>query len=598
MSNVQKGFIVLLFTCCVIVYSNQLLDYFLFSRFLAVSILALIYISYLILKPGKIRSGFSLLDAVLSAFVLFSILSISWAGEQSEAILNAQKWSLVLALYFIFVFINWQIPKEQVWGYLSRVSQIFTTLILALVGYSLIVIFRKEGFSNEALYNLQILFGHKSLISSFIFLLLPLNLLAGFRESMRWPLLLLTAGQIATILILQSRAVYLSLFLFLIIMGVYLYQIRQDWKSEVNLRTISIILVILGAGFFFLLQDSGFRQRLDVTRYLKSQTATERQDVWRMSKPLIRDHLLLGVGGGNWKIEFPGNGIEGSYRMQDQNVIFTRAHNDFLEVLAELGLVGFLNFLAIFGLGMRSLHRSKARFPWQTRMLLTGLLGYIVASLIDFPKERIEFLCILALYLGLIEINLPRQKKSSVTMVNPRVIYMLLALVMAFNIYTGISHYRSERITGLMLKARSAEKWQAVIDWSEEAESFWHHLDPSSVPIAFYRGVAYYHLKQFEKAEQAFLEAHHYTPFNFHVLNNLATVALEKKDFDEAITWLQEALRINPRFEDALYNLSYCFVMQGAYENARETLESVPGESARKVLFRQEILRMQNQNIN
>ncbi len=597
MSNVQKGFIVVLFSCCVIVYSNQLLDYFHFSRFLAVSILALIYISYLVITPGKIRSGLPLLDAVLSAFILFNILSISWAGEKSEAILNAQKWSLVLAVYFIFVSIHWQIPREKLWGYLSGVSQLFTTLILALVGYSLMVIFRKEGFSNEALYNLQILFGHKSLISSFIFLLLPLNLLAGFRGSLRWPLLLLIGGQITTILLLQSRAVYLSMFLFLIIMGVYLYRIRQDWKSEVNLRTISIILMILGTGFFFLLQDSGFRQRLDVTRYLKSQTATERQDVWRMTKPLIRDHLLLGVGGGNWKIEFPGNGIEGSYRMQDQNVIFTRAHNDFLEVLAELGVVGFLIFLAIFGIGLRSLHRSKARFPWQTRILLTGILGYMVASLIDFPKERIEFLCILALYLGLIEINLPRQKKPFITVVNPGIIYMLLALVMAFNIYTGISHYRSERITGLMLKARSAENWQAVIDWSKEAESFWHHLDPSSVPIAFYRGIAHYHLGQFDKAEQAFLEAHHYTPFNFHVLNNLATVALEKQDFEESISWLREALRINPRFEDALYNLSYCFAMQGAYEKARETLESIPGESARKDLFRQEILKMQNQNI-
>jgi tetratricopeptide (TPR) repeat protein len=168
---------------------------------------------------------------------------------------------------------------------------------------------------------------------------------------------------------------------------------------------------------------------------------------------------------------------------------------------------------------------------------------------------------------------------------------------MAFNIYTGISHYRSERITGLMLKARSMENWEAVIERSREAESYWHHLDPSSVPIAFYRGVAYYQLKRFDKAEQAFLEAHHYSPFNFHVLNNLATVGLEKKDYDGSITWLREALRINPRFEDALYNLSYCFAMQGAFEKARQTLESVPGESARKDLFRQEILKMQNQNI-
>ncbi|MCB0689144.1 MAG: tetratricopeptide repeat protein, partial [Saprospiraceae bacterium] len=85
-------------------------------------------------------------------------------------------------------------------------------------------------------------------------------------------------------------------------------------------------------------------------------------------------------------------------------------------------------------------------------------------------------------------------------------------------------------------------------------------------------------------------------PYNFHILNNLATISLERKNYLQADEWLNEALRINPRFEDALYNLSYSKAMQQKYEDALDILDQVPTNSERKKMFRQEIIKLrQNQ---
>ncbi|MBL0113432.1 MAG: O-antigen ligase family protein [Saprospiraceae bacterium] len=52
------------------------------------------------------------------------------------------------------------------------------------------------------------------------------------------------------------------------------------------------------------------------------------------------DKWITGYGAGGWKLVFPSKSIEGSYRLQSQNIMFTRAHNDFLEIWAELGITG------------------------------------------------------------------------------------------------------------------------------------------------------------------------------------------------------------------------------------------------------------------
>lgn len=593
MKGLEKWLLTILMICCVLIFSNQLLDYYHHSRFLALSAFVLVFSLVIALRKDDAVFNLPLphLARILLALAVLSTISIFWARNMSEAVFYTQKWIYAFCLYFLLYNQVSSLSFEKLGLLLSQLSRIFSLIIVVVVLYHLTGIVRQHGISNEVMYNLKVLFGHKSLISAFLFLLLPLNFLSGPGKSFRWPNLLLALSQIMIILLIQSRVVYLALASFVVIIFIFLFRNRRVWTEKVSKRYIYLSLVGVLLLTVALLQNQNFRQRLNILTYLKSQTATERQDVWRMTMPLIEDHWLLGVGSGNWKTEFPANGVEGSYRMQDQNVFFTRAHNDFLEIQAELGIFGLLIYIAIFAFALYRLHGLRTRFPWQSHLLLSGIIGFLIFSLIDFPKERLEFITVFILYLVLIEqMHGPGTERK----VSSRWPWLIVALLMAGSIYTGVLRYRGERNTALMLEARNAGNWEEVVRIADKAENNLHHLDPYSVPIQFYRGVALYELSKKELAEDAFVRAHSRAPFNFHILNNLATLALEDKEYKQADLWLTEALRINPRFEDGMYNLSFSQAMQGAYSDALQTLDKIPTDSEKKRMFRGEILKMRD----
>ncbi|MCB0304490.1 MAG: O-antigen ligase family protein, partial [Calditrichaeota bacterium] len=89
----------------------------------------------------------------------------------------------------------------------------------------------------------------------------------------------------------------------------------------------------------------------------------ERLQLWEKTLQMVRDHPLLGVGIGNWKLFIPAYGSEG-LRSAGGAVNFVRPHNDFLWVLSESGLPALLGFLAIFFLG--GYYAWRLGFPQQS----------------------------------------------------------------------------------------------------------------------------------------------------------------------------------------------------------------------------------------
>lgn len=60
----------------------------------------------------------------------------------------------------------------------------------------------------------------------------------------------------------------------------------------------------------------------------------ERGNVLVAMLPMIRDHWLLGTGGGTFRVSF------NPYRTADIGVAYRNAHNDYAQVLVELGVIG------------------------------------------------------------------------------------------------------------------------------------------------------------------------------------------------------------------------------------------------------------------
>jgi O-antigen ligase len=108
------------------------------------------------------------------------------------------------------------------------------------------------------------------------------------------------------------------------------------------------------------------------TAAARSHSMHVRSVYWRATGPTIASAPLLGVGLDNWQEHY----YRAKSEVQQET---TKTHNDYLQILAETGIAGFLAFAALLGLGLRkALVRESAPLadpdppsPW----LVAGVLA-------------------------------------------------------------------------------------------------------------------------------------------------------------------------------------------------------------------------------
>jgi hypothetical protein len=134
-----------------------------------------------------------------------------------------------------------------------------------------------------------------------------------------------------------------------------------------------------------------------------------RLGIWRRGLALWRDHLLWGVGPGNWPVAFPRYAEPGATRdgVMSAWLMPRQAHDDLVERAAETGLVGLAalgSLVAATVLAARRRLRVAAGTP--ERVPLAGAAGALVAllgtGLTGFPLEMPATIALGGLALGLV----------------------------------------------------------------------------------------------------------------------------------------------------------------------------------------------------
>ena len=110
-----------------------------------------------------------------------------------------------------------------------------------------------------------------------------------------------------------------------------------------------------------------------------------RRDIWGASWQLIKDHPVVGVGLGAFQFAYTRyDPSSGSQRVE-------QTHNDYLQILADAGLVGGLLTLTfvvlLFVLGFASLNTRDQRRRAVVLGALTGCFAIAVHSFVDFNLQ-------------------------------------------------------------------------------------------------------------------------------------------------------------------------------------------------------------------
>ena len=108
---------------------------------------------------------------------------------------------------------------------------------------------------------------------------------------------------------------------------------------------VVVVLAALGGVVWGFSTQSQYVARFEsITNTTTDGSNLGRFDVWTSSINMFKDHPVTGVGIGQWRTIY-----EASYRLPTENQHLYHAHNNFIQLLGEVGLLGLLGVLIFYG---------------------------------------------------------------------------------------------------------------------------------------------------------------------------------------------------------------------------------------------------------
>ena len=423
-------------------------------QFLYLSIINLISVVFLLGK-GCIKSFFNQKEPLIKIILILLTLYGIWGMTSSLYAVNVSEVLIESSRVFIYVISLLNIYLLIVNSEIQFISiaLIISTVLIVESLWVLNTFFDLNSQNRLIERNLELrsFTGNINLTAFTMVLKTPFLIycLFNFKRFRLIPRLLILLLVLSTIYLMGSRGANLTLFIIIItLISLSLFK-NSFFDKKFALGVFITFLLSIGLNTIQFRDSKGlnFLQR---TTTLNDQSSNERLQFYKNALGTIKENPIQGIGIGNWKmasIKFEGPDMD-TYRVP------YHVHNDFLEVTAELGLVGFILFYGIYIfliIGYFKFFRSKV-FIEKKLIGLTLALGHIVYladSFLNFPFTR-PVMQIPHLLLIALSVLLFSKEKIKVTSVNfsqlKKVkfpIYLFIFLGILFSSWISLKVYKS-----------------------------------------------------------------------------------------------------------------------------------------------------------
>lgn len=321
-------------------------------------------------------------------FLFFCLISFFWSINPVESLIVFVRILSTATTIFLLSQLVHKYSLIEFFKYLSVLISLFLFIDLL---FSLSPFF---NYLNTKYYYNSLDFLHESFmglypnknITSFLIIIkLPfvLYLTKFFNNWFKIILYVLVFLALLSISFLSTRSVFLSSLL------VILFQILSNFRNIPRLVFnvvffVFILFTIFKFNQYFSASDvSNLNSRINSIE-LTEDSSNFRFYLWDNALDYIADNPFIGCGIGNWKIESLSYW---KFKLSGYMVPY-HAHNDFLEITAEIGLIGGLIYLSIFIFFLITLLRLFRYNSVIVFLLLSVIACYFIDAFFNFPLER------------------------------------------------------------------------------------------------------------------------------------------------------------------------------------------------------------------
>jgi len=646
-TNAIEATIIILIILTPLVFYPYLVRLFIPPKELALSILVIIGLMLWFLKmisQEEVKITRTPLNLPVLAFMTICALSLFWSNSPMVSLLEFPLFLAGPILYFI---VANNIRDEH------QINRLLTVLLIISSLLGIYGIFQYQGIDfafwkgNIARQQVFGLFGNVNYFAEYLIVPLPLAISLFFATRNRAHKILLLIGILAmggSLILTFTRGSYLaigisSLFMFFL----YLASRGKSFiKEHKKIFIFILILIVLVASLFTLPNPlnkpgtviSKIQGRISISQLTKDTSLKRRIAIWKFTGMMIADNPILGSGIGTFKyndLRYQAKFFEqGDNRSIYPYGLAAKAHNEYLHLWAELGIIGLGIFLwlmiSYFNYGIKFLKRTQDRYK---QGMIIGLMGGIMAVLIDaifnFPLHLPATLVPFWLFIGFIisikysgqEIIIEEKKRLKPKAKRDRtegniykfkpllyLVIILLALFLCVIIvrpfvaqiyqYYGVQYAKKADYDTAAKNFQEALKWNPyfgvmyyglgqiisqkgiytpAIENFEKAERYIDHPDlPSRLAYLYFKK------GQLDKGISKLKQAITYqkteklmVPLYADLGNNYMRV----RRYEAAEIAFKDALNINPKYVTAHYGLAGAYLRQNKLDEAQEELQKV-----------------------
>jgi len=529
----------------------------------------------------------------LSIFLFILMMSMSLFITNSINV-SLNDYIIFLSYFVLYFLVINNIENENIFYSFIRLFFI-TSLLVAL--YTL---FHYYGFISYLKEFGPVIstIGQKNWTSNYLALIFPLMFSYFLLEkTKRIKILYFVILSIiyATLMICQSRGIWISISLtsifaiYIILKFKLVKTFKENQKWLILLILIFIIITIIYSTDNPLNKGAiTVTERAMSTFDEKDPSINTRLLIWGTTFDMIKDRPILGSGIGTFKINYLN--YQAEFLQDNPDYIkywghAREAHNEYLQMAAELGIIGlgiFLSILFIFyNIIIKYLKKeNNSKKKIIVFGLLLGITCFLIHSLFTFPLHVMALGSAFFIVLGLTVVYIKdfhfsefgklKNKNNNIMKSRSSRLYVLFTILIILIMILAIDYFvlRPYLAEAYAYKGRenlALNKYNNALSNFEYAAK----LDPYNGRILLNLGATYYNLGIYDEAEKALKCSQKYYN-DRNIYRNLGLCYMQLERFQEAEEEFKHAIYLDPKFTKAYFDLGQLYFTQEKYNDTIE----------------------------
>ena len=479
-------------------------------------------------------------------YFIWSGLSYFYAINPTETLINIPRvGNTFFAVFFCFLLLHNLENKVQI------INRIFLGFLIFELSSFYSDFFTELETPDFSAMNLKGVAGNKNITSASIAFKIPFvlfSLITASRKLVKAILFIVLFLATFAVSILYARAAILSssiaFIIFILFLIFTLFENKKDKRkniANIGLTLTPYLLAILVNIAFTNSQKKGnIGSQLGAIEFTE-QSSNGRFQYWGDAYDYVNDNPIIASGLGNWKIASISYGKE---HVSGYTVPY-HAHNDFIHVFAEVGILGGIAYLSLFLILTFYLFRllyvqrkEDGNTDFSLFLLVLPFIIYGIDAGLNFPVARPLMQSSLALYMGLLlSIYLNRFSKNEVKPFNKiasKLIFGLSLLILIPGIVIHILSFQSLKQQGVLLYEFNSGKFNLSLSQLEEIEDDFPNLTETAMPIKAMKARYFYLNNLKEKAHEYAQLGSKDNPQIYFGENLRAQFFLQEKKIDSA----------------------------------------------------------------